>query len=270
MPLLALDERERARALLSHAQNNLTEAGRVDRMLAYTYLLEGDVASARRSFRVSKPLPYHPEHHISLTQLSFAEGDYIQAVKLIEPTARTAPDYQSFLMSGTPRLYLAFGLLKSGQDLERAQALIKEVKEIYVSKVLAGGDSPDPYLELAAAHAIAGEKDEAIKNLRDAVRLGFSLGEFLRIDPLFESLREDPPFIEIHNELKENREHRRARAGSEGLLAEVDIELEKIGAKKRRSGLGSAFSLNRRLEGASIETKTVLRPSNEKADASSG
>jgi hypothetical protein len=63
-------------------------------------------------------------------------------------------------------------------------------------KRLEGADEgPMPRYDLAAAHALRGDHETALRWLRQAIHAGWWYPELARRDPLLGKLREDPDFI---------------------------------------------------------------------------
>jgi tetratricopeptide (TPR) repeat protein len=63
------------------------------------------------------------------------------------------------------------------------------------------GEDCWPWYCIGCLHALAGERDVALENLREAVALGFSDREHLDTDHDWDSLREDPEFRMIAEEI---------------------------------------------------------------------
>ena len=63
-------------------------------------------------------------------------------------------------------------------------------------------EEPWPMLLLAETHASMGNKKQALKDLREAVRRGLKNPDFLEHDPNLETLRKDPEFLSLIAELR--------------------------------------------------------------------
>ena len=63
-------------------------------------------------------------------------------------------------------------------------------------------DQPGPMLLLADTHASTGNKKQAIKDIREAMRRGFRNPDFLEHDSDLQTLRGDPEFLNLVAELK--------------------------------------------------------------------
>jgi hypothetical protein len=78
----------------------------------------------------------------------------------------------------------------------------------------------DPYwsiggadYDLAGVYAFLGNKEEAYKWLREYEKIGFSSGvhEYIKVDPLFDNLRNDEEFKEIVKRANDEAASTRAR-----------------------------------------------------------
>jgi hypothetical protein len=79
-------------------------------------------------------------------------------------------------------------VLKAIDSYERARDLAKQARQ----------DNPDVYYNLACAHSRLGDKRAALTNLRNAIKLGFSLPEAMTADAdLNKLLADDPEFKKL-------------------------------------------------------------------------
>ncbi len=91
--------------------------------------------------------------------------------------------------------------IEAGQiQLERKRFDQAEAYFLLMSEITA--DEPWPMLLLADTHASMGNKKQAIKDIREAVRRGFKNSDFLEHDSNLETLRGDPEFLDLITELK--------------------------------------------------------------------
>ena len=91
--------------------------------------------------------------------------------------------------SSTFKAYLAYGLAATGND--------EEAREI-LEKIAPGEDSDYVRSEcLAAVYAELGERDEAFRQLERAYADRSAGLIYLHLDPLFDSLRDDPRMDEM-------------------------------------------------------------------------
>jgi hypothetical protein len=73
--------------------------------------------------------------------------------------------------------------------------------------------STDAAYDLAGIYAFLGNKEEAYKWLREYEKIGFSSGihEYIKVDPLFDNLRNDEEFKEIVKRANDKAAEIRAR-----------------------------------------------------------
>ncbi len=91
--------------------------------------------------------------------------------------------------------------IEAGQiQLERRRFDSAETYFLLMSEITP--DEPRPILLLADTHAAMGNKKQAIKDIREAVRRGFKNPDFLEHDSDLETLRGDPEFLNLIAELK--------------------------------------------------------------------
>jgi serine/threonine protein kinase len=114
---------------------------------------------------------------------------------------------------------LGFILLGEG-NAGRARAMFdRSIQED--EKALAGGDEwyAIPF-DLACVHAVRGEKQEAIRWLRKAVDAGWMETAIAKKDPLLDTLRKDPEFLnvlaQVESRVERMRTHVRESRKSEG------------------------------------------------------
>jgi predicted Zn-dependent protease len=101
-----------------------------------------------------------------------------------------AANLRVMLRSSAMRMQMGAGILMQRKDYRRAEVYLKR------ARLFSPKDNRLAY-NLACALARNGKKDEAIKMLAEAVKLGFANFGHIRKDPDLESLREDPEFKKI-------------------------------------------------------------------------
>ena len=67
--------------------------------------------------------------------------------------------------------------------------------------------------QLAAAYSVKGDTESALKWLEDAVEKGWTLYQWLEIDPRFDAIREEPRFREQIERIKAVIARERIEAG---------------------------------------------------------
>ena len=105
-------------------------------------------------------------------------------------------------------------------DKEEAKKYFNKQKRICEDaiKLKRGGYGPEAYYDFAGIYAIGGEKEKAYENLHLYVKesgenQGYALVWFLRNDPLFNSIRNEPEFQQIVRDIeaKYQVEHEKVR-----------------------------------------------------------
>ena len=109
--------------------------------------------------------------------------------------AREAPGVDVFDMRRIETIRAA-ALVALGREAE-GYRLAREAIEATNRRVANGADGWDPPVEWAAAHAVIGDTDEALRHLERAVDIGFPHSRLLGLDPAFDRLRNDPRFAAL-------------------------------------------------------------------------
>lgn len=192
--------------------------------------MQGRADEADRSFEESIRLnPASFDAHYMYARHCFQSGAFERAVPLFEAAIRLRPDdYQSLcLLEGT---LLKLGRMEAhGEVAQRAMAAIdrqlaidpQDGRALQLGTVQAARlgmrertyelarrvlqvrpDAFSTFYNVACAHAVLGDFDEALDLLDRAVRHGRGNLEWIEQDPDFDSLRSDPRFNEIVNRLR--------------------------------------------------------------------
>jgi Flp pilus assembly protein TadD len=112
------------------------------------------------------------------------QGDTATAVQLIRDVLTRNP-----MMHGVRPLF-AICLARHGEIEEARKQLTKEVE------ACADADFDIAYW-LSFAHAVLGEREEALKWLRRSIELGNDNRQWIESDANWGTLKDDPQFIEI-------------------------------------------------------------------------
>ncbi len=154
----------------------------------FTYRGEYDRAIAE----FKKGLAIEPEHaglRSFLAKALYHKGDVDEAIRLLEDTLAFNPDIQY------TRLFLAMCLVRKGEP-ERARAFIDDR---FLNVAEADGDCA---LGLGALYALLGETRQAITWIRRAIHIGNENYPWYERNPDLESLRSEPDFVELMNDLR--------------------------------------------------------------------
>jgi TolB-like protein/AraC-like DNA-binding protein len=109
-----------------------------------------------------------------------------------------APDSASFAAEVRNQADAEYACILYHEGSHDAAAEIT-ARLIATCKNSVGGDQGNPLFQLARLHAMADNKNTAIQYLRDYEKLprAFSHYEFIKIDPLFDNIRNEPEFQRI-------------------------------------------------------------------------
>jgi len=165
-----------------------------------------------------------PGHSISLFWManSYMElGQYRLARQYYEKLYALPADYQRFHYFDSRHRY-GYVLWQLGEK-ELAKKQISQQHGWYLER---WKDSDSPRVpdkifayDLAAIHAFLGERDEALKWLREFEAFGWHWGSpfYIRIDKMFESLRGDPEFEALVQKALEDKARQRAALAVEAV-----------------------------------------------------
>ncbi len=185
------------------------------------------VASHRGEFELGMTIAYqiledHPPsvgaYQTAAWSALFAR-DFERALPRAEEAMRLDPSGVQFHWHYTTTL-LGFALLAAGER-ERGLstlALAQERMEVRLEQT----DSWNPVWDMAAIHAARGERDEAIRWAERAYESnGYRFPTFIGIDPMFDSVRDDPRFVALIRKMEVDVEETRRRIEREEVAAGV-------------------------------------------------
>ncbi|MBA2378346.1 MAG: winged helix-turn-helix domain-containing protein [Blastocatellia bacterium] len=184
------------RQRFQEAERSATTAAALDPLSVVMIITKGNVYLYRRDIdraivEYQKALELEPNSglaHWAVGNGFIFAGNFEGAEKHLNAAMERSGD------SADEPASLAIAYAKHGKR-EEAMKIAEELRERaatrYVSPALFG-----------AVSAALDEKDEAFRYLEDAVRNRDSLIVFLKIDPMFDSLRDDPRFTELTNRLR--------------------------------------------------------------------
>ena len=116
------------------------------------------------------------------------------AEQLTEAQFRNAPDITAtyWLVPESPRVRFAYLLARRGE--KRHIELLDQALQGAQKALQDGNQSPRVRMDLAAVHALRGEKDRALSSLQQAFDAGWRDHWTLGKNPIFEGLRGEPSF----------------------------------------------------------------------------
>jgi hypothetical protein len=107
--------------------------------------------------------------------------------------------------------------MRKGQETEASELLDGYIDPETPDRLATWSTWGDSF-SAAAAHAALGQNERALDRLALAIREGFRNSRWLAIDPMFESVREEPRYGRLTAELEHlvEKERLRARHGDSG------------------------------------------------------
>ena len=201
VPLAMLADTEATQRWLRGAEERFPRSSRIQYMLASEEYLSGNLQAA--DARVRRALAANPKDTELKTGVAVYAflTDASDAQARVEELFKQSPDASAFGLPVTIRTLYAYQLLKRGETA-RASALLEESLAAARKALDAGSDGSEWPLEIAAIHAVRGERDEAVRWVEAAYRAGDRFFRELRRDPFMASLRADPGFTRIVQQME--------------------------------------------------------------------
>ena len=179
-------------------------------------LARGNDAEAReRSERLVSQNAEDAGARLTAGEAYVFSGDYRRARELFQEAYAMAPQIRWEWGHSAPVL-LGYTLWRAGER-EKAQSLFADFEVFAHDELKRGNEAPDLHHSLAAVHAIRGERQEALRWLREAIASGWMNERHLARDPLLESLREEPEFQRMLAQMRAELERQRSVVEREGL-----------------------------------------------------
>lgn len=135
--------------------------------------------------------------------------DFDEAAARARRSLGIAPENTIFYWHET-RVLLGLSLAMSGgaregrRILERASADVER-------RIDEGNEDPNLPWDLAAVHAVLGDREAALAWLRRAYDAGFRYYRFLELDPVFDEVREGDRFRALYERMRADAERMRER-----------------------------------------------------------
>jgi TolB-like protein/Tfp pilus assembly protein PilF len=201
VPLSALADSDATQRWLRSGEERFPRAGRIQYMLAIEEALSGKEAAAEaRVRRALAASPTNPEVQAAVAGHALLSRA-ADAFARIEELFKQSPESGTFLLPESFRTLHAYHLLERG-DTQRAKVLLDESLAAARKALDDGSEGSEQSLEIAAIHALRGERPEALRWVAAAYRAGDRHFRELRIDPLFATLRTDPEFMRIVQQME--------------------------------------------------------------------
>jgi tetratricopeptide (TPR) repeat protein len=203
IPLLNLADAPIAQRYLLEAEKRFPVAPRIQYLLSWNEFAAGDDAAALA--RIRRTFEGHQddgEVHAILAALTFCAGTD-DAAAHVASLFQKSPEARTYVLGETVRALHGYLLLKAS-DRQRGTALMDEALAAAHKERTEGSELPEVPLEIAAIHAVRGQRDEAIRWLESSYQAGWRLFRELDRDPFFASLRADPDYRRIRQRMEED------------------------------------------------------------------
>ena len=166
------------------------------RGLLHIHLLEGNFALAREDYTLAESIEPGTIHTLTLkAQIDLFSGDYVTAEatyrRLLQMDRKGLITYYSSISYLSA---LGFLRLQAG-DLPQADLFLEQATQMHSEST--DNEGPQAIYDLAAIRAIQGRKSDALIFLERAICSGWIDFRATGLDPRFQSLREDPRFVQM-------------------------------------------------------------------------
>jgi tetratricopeptide (TPR) repeat protein len=206
-----LDADDRALEAYQHAEELELGSPRTRVGLAHLRLLQGDFAAARR--QIEKIRETGDGARIA-AQIEFFARDFKTAQRLYaELSLREPTGGGSFHGAVDHRVALGRSLQELGLPDDALKTLTRSL-QAERGVVEQQANNPEALYRLAAVEASLGSTDSSLQHLRSAVQRGWIDYRSLRMDPRFDSLRDNPEFGKIVSDLSMTVTEKRKTAES--------------------------------------------------------
>jgi protein kinase/serine/threonine-protein kinase len=203
IPLISLADVNASDRWLDGAEQRFPTATRIQYMRSESDFLAGKGQDAEA--RIRKALAARPddqELQAATAELSFLLKS-ADAPSRIETLFKQSPEAGGYLLAESFRSLHAYLLLQRG-DKQMAMTLLDEALRAAQKELDEGSELPAVSMEIAAIHALRGERDEAIRWFNAAYLAGWRQFREVDNDPFFSGIRKDPEFVRIRRKMEED------------------------------------------------------------------
>lgn len=223
VPLLLLGDDRRTeswiRLAIEEFADQPNQTSRNELMMAQLDLLRGRPEAAReQALSALRKFEGEPEPELWASEVLLSTGDLEAARPAIESAP---PDAITGWGQRSVRTYQAFVLWESGER-EAGARLFAEAAAVNESFIESGADFPTLSLEMAAIHAVQGNRDLAYGWLEQVLDAGLRMPRTLAVDPMFASLKGQDRFERILQRMDLDVERRRANVERDGIANGID------------------------------------------------
>jgi TolB-like protein len=216
-----LGELERARAVFSEHVDQPQNAGWIRALYGATVEIDGgDVDAA-----MAQMLRWRDSYqdlaimHSQEAEFHLVKGDFEAALASAERARDMSPDGNRDLFY-FQKTGLGYAMLRAG-DAEEGRRLLEEQASEHQAAIDGGADRPLLWWEMGAIQAALGNPDAALDLMEEARERGFQAARtfYADLDPMVESVRDDPRFQALVADSRAEIEEMRRRIEAEEIRA---------------------------------------------------
>jgi predicted Zn-dependent protease len=149
--------------------------------------------------------------NVTLGELQVAAGNLDMAERRFRRVFEIVPAEEA------PTTQLGYVLVQKGKRKE-AEVLLAKSIQVGMARIAMGTENYDTPLDLARAHSAHGDTSEALRWLRNAIKLGWVSASDIESEPMFKPIRETVGFRTTLDSLKTSLAHKRRQLEAEGEL----------------------------------------------------
>ena len=197
-PMLFLRDDAASERWLKEGEARFPDFPRLQYLLAgLDYLRGNEAAAVSRARKMTEAHPGFEEGLAVLAELTFL-SDAQDAEARIELLSRSAPGLNAsqLLKPETHRTTYAYLLMKRGERAKAAEVLTEALEHARAAQA-DGNENQRVPIEIAAIHAVKGERTAAIEWLERGFGAGYKDYSTLGRHPIFESVRREPRFQDL-------------------------------------------------------------------------
>lgn len=181
--------------------------------------LRGELERGIELAEQSLPEPPTAYGHMSVAWAALFARDFERALPAAEEAGRLDPGGSTFHWHYSITT-LGFALLAAGET-ERGMRVLAEAQEL-MEALMGLNDRWSPVWEMASIHAARGDVEKAIEWAERAYEEnGYRFPRYIGLDPMFDSVRDDPRFQAIVDRMQADVEEMRRRIEREEIAAGI-------------------------------------------------
>ncbi|UCC38606.1 MAG: protein kinase [Candidatus Aminicenantes bacterium] len=171
-------------------------------VLMLSYLVQGkNLEAVEHSQKLFSMFPRNVYIFMWVGETALFAGDIPQARQYYQKAAELSPGQVNGLIGIRNSTRLGYIYWISGDSVE-AQNLFTKSLSLDQKEIEQGNELWVLWNDMAAVHAVLGDKEEAYKCLKKSIEAGWRNFRFGQIEPMFENLRNDKNFNQMMAEMK--------------------------------------------------------------------